>query len=606
MPDRIKHLTQELANQIAAGEVVERPAAVVKELIENSIDAGASQIIIRIEKGGARLISVADDGIGMSRNDAIVAFDRHATSKISANEDLFNIHTMGFRGEALASIASVARVSLNTRERHEIAGTFIEIEGGRLIKSTDTGCPEGTEIEVRDLFFNVPARKSFLKSQNTENGHILSIVTHNALANKGLHFTLYDVNRDNKPVLDFPPVKSLEERVFQIYGEDASKDLAFISFNTEGYSIYGLVSRPYHIFKNKENQIFFVNKRYIKNPALSHAVQQAYMDLIPGDKHPMVILFIDMAPALVDVNVHPSKREVRFRDSQYIHNLVIDAIRGSLRTKKIPVTGEISKNDENERDKNVPPILQGINENGWDKNVSSILNLYPDRRGFPTPPERYSNAHEGFDRSFHVQEIPAGPSIRILGQIGVLFIITEIDGELNIIDQHAAHERVIYDRLKRGYQNGRSDAQYLLIPETIELSLDKVQILIQYISFLNKIGFDIEEMGGRSFIIRSVPAVFSGEDIKVLLTDMISEIISGDYAPGDDMRLTVFDDVIKAVLSRKACHSAVRANGLLSSAEMAILVKDLLNTEMPYTCPHGRPVIRKFSFNDLAGMFGRK
>lgn len=579
MPDRIKHLTQDLANQIAAGEVVERPAAVLKELIENSIDADSMQITVRIEKGGTRLVSVADDGIGMSRHDALLAFDRHATSKISHSDDLFNIRTMGFRGEALASIASVAHVSLTTRERDETVGTNIEIEGGRLVKSTDAGCPEGTVIEVRDIFYNVPARKSFLKSPQTEMSHILNIVTHNALANKAIHFSVFDANRDNKPLLDFPPVKSTEERVFQIYGGDEVKDLTGICLDAEGYSIYGLASKPYHTFRNKDNQLFFVNKRYIKNPTLSHAVQQAYQDLIPGDKYPMVILFIDMDPALVDVNVHPSKREVRFKDSQYIHGLIIDAIRGCLKSKE-----SSSVPDYNNPFQFTPPLEKG-GMGGFD-----ALTHYQ----IPETP------------SFHIQELPAGPSIRILGQIGALFIVAEIDGDLNIIDQHAAHERVIYDRLKRGFRNGCGEAQYLLIPETMELSIDKAQILLQYIDFLGKIGFDISEMGERSFMIRSVPAVFAGEDIKALLTEMVSEIISSDFSPKRDMRLAAVDDIIKALLSSKACHTAVRANALLSSGEMGILIKDLLNTDMPYTCPHGRPVIKKFSFGDLAGMFGRK
>lgn len=595
MPDRIKHLTQDLANQIAAGEVVERPAAVLKELIENSIDAQAGQITVKIEKGGTMLISVADDGIGMSRNDALLAFDRHATSKISSRDDLFNIHTMGFRGEALASIASVARVSLRTRERHETIGTYVEIEGGRLVKSTDAGCPEGSEIEVRDIFFNVPARRSFLKSPNTELVHMLNIITQNALANHALHFSLFDANRGNKTLLDFPPVKTLEERVFQIYGGDIVKDMVTVHFNADGYSIYGLVSKPFHTFKNKENQLFFVNKRSIRNPALSHAVQQAYSDLIPGDKHPMVVLFIDIAPALVDVNVHPSKREVRFKDSKYVHDIMMDAIRDSLRTGDI-LYGDDFNNpfmDEQYPKYNTDKYLIPTSENGGTGRFEGHS------------PYQYPEAS-----AFQVQEIPLVPLIRILGQVGVLFILAEIDGELNIIDQHAAHERVIYDRLKKSYSEGASDAQYLLIPETIELPLDKAGILYQYIDFLNKIGFDIEEIGDRSFFIRSVPAVFSGEDKKALLIDMVDEIMSADLSTAQqdtsDMSLAVLNDIIKALLSRKACHTAVRANGLLSSGEMTILVKDLLQTDMPYTCPHGRPVIKRFSFQELAGMFGRK
>ncbi|MEK6561073.1 MAG: DNA mismatch repair endonuclease MutL, partial [Nitrospirota bacterium] len=322
MPDKIRHLPQDLINQIAAGEVVERPASVLKELLENSIDAESTHIVIKVEKGGTRLISVADNGTGMSGRDAGIAFERHATSKLGSADDLFNINTLGFRGEALASIASVARVSLKTRERNAATGTCVEIEGGSIIKSTECGCPPGTEIEVSDIFYNVPARRNFLKSVSTEHGHILSTVIHQALSHRDIHFTLTGVEKGNKTLLDLPTVDSIEDRVLQIYGSDMTGRLTAISCEIAGGSIYGLVSSPVLTFRSKENQLFFVNKRAIRNPSLSHAVQEAYHDLIPKENYPMVVLFIDLDPALVDVNVHPTKREVRFKDSRYIHDMV--------------------------------------------------------------------------------------------------------------------------------------------------------------------------------------------------------------------------------------------------------------------------------------------
>lgn len=576
MPDRIKHLPQDLVNQIAAGEVVERPASVLKELIENSIDAESTNVIIKIEKGGTRLISVADNGIGMSNKDALVAFERHATSKISSKEDLFNIHTLGFRGEALASVASVSKVRLKTREIDVDAGTYVEIEGGKLIKSMDIGCPAGTEIEVRDIFYNLPARKGFLKSPVTEIGHMLNIVTHYALAYKDVHLNLINVDRGNRKLLDFPPVKRLEERIFQIHGGDVVGELVDISCDIEGYYIYGLISKPSLTFNSKENQLFFVNKRSIRNPTLIHAIQEAYLDLIPKDRYPLVVLFVDLDPGLVDVNVHPSKREVRFKDSKYIHDIVAGAIRESLQKKGRPyVTNYNSYNKED-----IEPVKYKVREVTYNPFIEEV--------------------------DFHPQEIVTGPSIRILGQVGALFIVAEIDGELNIVDQHAAHERVIYDRLKRGYDTGKIDVQCLLIPDIIELSLDKTEVLMQYIDPLNRLGFDVDLIGERSFITRSIPAIFAGEDSKRILSDMVDEIVEMELPPGKDLKLIAKDNIVKALLSKKACHSAVRAKGLLSNGEMFSLLLDLLHTEMPYTCPHGRPVLKRFSADDLARMFDRK
>ena len=598
MPDIIKRLPQDLINQIAAGEVVERPASVLKELVENSIDANSTQITIRVDNGGTKLISVSDNGIGMSVSDANIAFERHATSKLISSDDLFNIHTLGFRGEALASIASVAKVSLRTRERNAQTGTFMEIEGGSILKNTECGCPPGTEIEVRDIFYNVPARRSFLKTVSTEHGHILSTVIHQALSHINIHFILTGGGDRAKIIIDLPSVDSIEDRVLQIYGNEVIERLISIPGETpissSGLSIYGLVSKPVLTFRNKENQLFFVNKRAVKNPSLSHAVQEAYRDLIPGDSCPMVVLFIDIAPDLVDVNVHPTKREVRFRDSRYIHDMVVDAIRGALQAKG--------------KSEDVAPAFMAGTRWGMNPHATEWL----DKGGFETGSSNASlTVSEGFNpfiekTHYQAQELYTEPLVRIFGQTGALFIIAEINGELSIIDQHAAHERVIYDRLKRGYERGGSAAQTLLIPETIELSIDKAHTLCEYKEFLNALGFDIGEIGDRSFIVRAVPEVFTGDDYRSLLINMTDEIKERDFSTVKGMKLDVIDEVVKALLSRKACHTAVRAKGLLTAGEMMSLVNDLLRTDMPYTCPHGRPIVRRFTYDELAGMFGRK
>ena len=585
MPDIIKHLSQDLINKIAAGEVVERPASILKELVENSIDADSTQISIRVDKGGTKLISVSDNGIGMSGRDANIAFERHATSKLISSDDLFNIHTLGFRGEALASIAAVSRVSLKTRERNAFTGTFMEVEGGSILKNTECGCPPGTEIEVRDIFYNVPARKNFLKAVSTEHGQILSTVLHQALSHIAIHFILTGGEDRGKVIFDLPPVEDIADRVLQIYGSDISEGLTPIAFEISDGNIYGLASNPAVTFRSRENQLFFVNKRAIKNPSLSHAVQEAYRDLIPRESSPMVVLFIDIAPDLVDVNVHPAKREVRFRDNRYIHDMVVDAIRGAMH--EIPKQVRDDRNNDRMNYKETAYSMDTAfpSEN---KIVSEGLNPFTGKISYQT------------------QDMYTEPIVRILGQTSALFIIAEINGELSILDQHAAHERIIYDRLKRGYDSGRCVSQALLIPETIELSLDKAHTLCEYKEFLNAIGFDIGEIGDRSFIVRSVPEVFTGDDFRSLLINMADEIKERDFSTNRGIKLAVIDEVVKALLSRKACHTAVRAKGLLTAGEMMSLVTDLLLTDMPYTCPHGRPIVRKFKYEELAGMFGRK
>ncbi len=603
MPDIIRHLPQDLINQIAAGEVVERPASVLKELVENSIDADSTQITIKVVKGGTKLISVSDNGTGMSGRDARIAFERHATSKLRSPDDLFNIRTLGFRGEALASIAAVARVGLKTRERNSLTGTFIEIEGGGIFKDTECGCPPGTEIEVRDIFYNVPARKGFLKSVSTEHGHILSTVIHQALSHINIHFVLAGGEDRDKVIFDLPPVEGITERILQIYGSDISEGLTPLSFEISGGNIHGLVSNPAVTYKNRENQLFFVNKRAIRNPSLSHAVQEAYRDLIPRESSPMAVLFIDIAPDLVDVNVHPAKRDVRFRDSRYIHDMVAEGIRSALQARGKSVdaatafgskklTSGMAVMQEASFKWGMNPHAAVRFNNGPSAHESMIisegLNPFPEHPGYQT------------------QEMYTEPLVRILGQTCALFVVAEINGELCIIDQHAAHERIIYDRLKRGYEGAGSVSQALLMPETFELSVDKANTLCEYKELLNAIGFDIGEIGERTFIVRSVPEVMTGDDYKSLLINMADEIREKDFSEPVGLRLAVIDEVVKALLSRKACHSAVRARGLLTAGEMMSLVTDLLCTDMPYTCPHGRPIVRRFSYDELAGMFGRK
>ena len=400
---------------------------------------------------------------------------------------------------------------------------------------------------------------------------MLNIVTRHALGYKNIHLTLMNMDKGGAPLLDFPPVGEIDERLFQIYGGDVLRELMNVSCEAEGCSIHGFISRPSLTFRSRENQLFFVNKRSVRNSTLSHAVQEAYSDLIPRDRYAMAILWIGIDTASVDVNVHPSKREVKFRDNRYIHDTVAGAVRDSLRPAG-----------------------------------KAFASAYPEAFEPAVRPEIREGPNPFMDGpEFQPQKISVGPSIRVFGQVGALFIVGEINGELCIIDQHAAHERVIYDKLKRGYAADKIETQYLLIPENIELSLDKAHVLTGYKETLSRLGFDIEEMGDRSFMIRTVPALFAIEDCRALITDMIDEMIEREPSSGRGIRLTATEDILNAMLSRKACQKAVRGKDLRSQGEIASLLSALLQTDMPYTCPHGRPIVRRFSYTDLEKMFGR-
>ena len=576
MPDRIIHLPPHISNQIAAGEVIERPASVIKELLENSIDADSKHIVMRVKGGGVNHIYVADDGAGMSSKDALHAFDRHATSKISRNEDLFCINTLGFRGEALSSIASVAKVILRTRERGSEVGTSVRIEGGRLIQHSETGCPEGTEIEVCDLFYNVPARRKFLKSTNTELSHIINVVKHYALAYKELSLSLHIDDRRSGSKLIFPPVTELGDRLYQIFGKEIDRELLEISFTEGPYIIYGYISSPLLTFRGRDNQIFFVNRRIVKNATISHALQKAYSDLIPANRYPFAVLFMEVEPSLVDVNVHPTKKEIKFRDNNYVHNILIKAIRKCLMK-------ENSRNFSLQKE-----------------------SLYTGPATRSDNPETLSFQEEIIQET-HIPYIkPSTPHMEILTCMEQLFIVAMVENELVIIDQHAAHERIIYDRLNKMTRTEGKDIQVLLFPEIISLAHEKVFLFNECIPYLQSMGFDIEEIGQRSFMIRSIPVLFKGYDIQYIFNDMLDELKACDLDENDAGHTLTIEKILKAIINRKACNKAVKSGDSLSRREIEMLVQDLLSTEMPYTCPHGRPTMKKFSLEDLEKIFKRK
>jgi len=533
---KIQVLPEDLINKIAAGEVVERPASVVKELVENSIDANATKIKVEIQSAGRKLIRVSDDGCGMSAEEIAVALARHTTSKIAKLDDLFNIQTLGFRGEALPSIASVSKTK---------------------IEPNPSGA--GITVEVKELFWNTPARKKFLKSPMTEMGHIGNIVSKYAMANPNIAFELAS---DGKPLLSSPGTGNLKDAVLAVYGIDLLKEL--IEFSSDGaVRVHGLISRPTLTRIDKAYENFYVNGRYVRNFLLNRALEEAYRTLIPGNRYPAAIIFIEIDPKQVDVNVHPTKREIKFVKTQEVMEAVTSAVKASLENQIIRLP---------ERENQSIRISDELEEKqNWMPAPSSHIPL----------PELEVSAVQ--------------PLIPIYQHKETYIICT--DGEdLVLIDQHAAHERILYDQLSR--QSSVASRQSLLIPETLELPPKESIVLQENIEYLRNIGFDLEEFGNNAYILRSVPAVSAKASAKQLLTDILSELQN----LGKSAQLKIKQENIRKLI---ACHSAIKAGDKLNGQEMNQLIKDLYTTENPLTCPHGRPTMSRLTEEELTKRFAR-
>lgn len=600
---QIKIIPPDLRNKIAAGEVVERPASVVKELIENSIDAGSTDIKIDVLYGGKRLIRVSDNGDGMDKEDALLCFERHATSKLFSEEDLFNIKTMGFRGEALSSIASVSKVKLVTGLKNPYphppfskgrtrggVGVSVEIHGGE-VKEIKDSPSIGTSVEVKDLFFNTPARKKFLKSNSTELFHIIDVVTKEALSHWGIGFRL---TSDNQETINLPVSSGLRERIMQVYGEEFLGGLIEVNypslpphppFSKEGQerdkeglegdfkSGYGeiikikaFVTKGDNFRNRKSHQFIFINKRPIKDQSLSHAVYNAYEGILPRDKHPIFFLFLDIDTKKVDFNVHPTKREVRFEDKEsvyrFVNTSIREAVRG-LRTEYIKQFMETPVKDSPE------PFL------------GDYSSLRPS--SFITHESMVSEALEFAYK-------PLLPFI----YLGDTFIAISGKGGLTLIDHHAAHERVLYERFLKGIN---LNSHLLLFPRQVKLSPKEYRVILENVQILKDFGIEADDFGHDTVIIRSLPDALKEADIRGILSDAASCIIEG-IAPDKSLK--------EALAARIACHSSVRGKEILNQEELLNLIADLEQADHPDQCPHGRPTRIFLSLNDLKKMFKRK
>ncbi len=581
----IKILPEHIANKIAAGEVVERPASVVKELVENSIDSGASRIFVETSGGGVKLIKVTDDGSGMSPDDALLAFERHATSKLATDGGLFSISTMGFRGEALPSIASVSRFRVITSPG-DGRGTSVSIDGGNIRGVKETGAPKGTTADVRDLFFNTPARLKFLKSRETELSHIAASVEMLALAHPEIHFRL---TNDGRELLDCPPVRELRERIAQVYGRDFAKGLSEI--NAGGpCRIYGFVSMPGRSFSDRSRQESFVNRRPVKDRVISRALYGAYESLLMKERHPASILFIDIEPSLVDVNVHPAKREVRFADAPGVQRAIRDAVAGALKNSE---SADAEAFSESGTVREIPVQFASHYE-GW--NHVPVFYPSPFGRGAGGEGERQERMPLRAERSF----APSPESFHEFPmQVLDSYIIAKSADGFILIDQHAAHERVQYEKVKARFGRQGEASQGLLVPERIELTAKEAALLEAVLPELKALGIEAEAFGGGSFLIRSKPLFLDKADIKEVVLGLVSELESSDVkGKADELR----EKICKSV----ACKSAVKAGKKLHPHAMERLMEQLFACEIPYTCAHGRPTAIKFGLNELEKLFKRK
>lgn len=600
----INLLPENLINQIAAGEVVERPASVVKELIENSIDAGATEIIVDIEDGGRKLIRVSDNGCGMSREDAILSLQRHATSKIKETEDLFNISTLGFRGEALPSIASVSRLKLTTIPRDSIAGTSIQIDGGKEVEVKEFGGPVGTAVEVRDLFFNTPARLKFMKSNTTELSHITATVTKMAISYPLIRF-IY--NHNDSQIYNLPSSKDLLSRICKVVKEE-EKNLLEVSLNSK-ISISGYISGPEINRPTNRETYIFVNGRFVRDRIILHAIRDAYRTVMERDRYPLAFLFLDVPPSEVDVNVHPAKTEVRFRNTDEIHRAVYVAVSEALKrwtarkgsgqwSVGSGQSNEFQTPDSNYQERvseaigryasNAEHASTGLFREWFDPSTGSGRTASNSARMEQAPISLSMSKGEGFFSS-----------LTVLGRVGGTYIVCSSENNLCLIDQHAAHERIAFERLKIGSENSTPASQTLLIPETVELNPAETGLLKEYTGVLSKAGIELEHFGGNTFAIKAVPAALSRRNIRGLIIDVVDELAHME-------RSRSLRDIMDKLLSRMACHSAVEGGDYMDPKEIAALLKDLDSIDFSSNCPHGRPVFVMLTQPEIEKMFYRR
>ena len=629
--NRIRILDKDTINKIAAGEVIERPVSVVKELIDNSIDARATDIRIEIEKGGKRSILVRDNGCGMSREDALLAYKKHATSKLMYIEDLNTISTMGFRGEALSSITAVAKVEILTRQQEEITGTRIVIHGGKVLETLDAGTAPGTAVHVKDLFYNTPARQKYLKSDRTELAHITDTVMRLALANPEISFTLLS---DGKPVIRNAGSNDPFKSIVNLLGPDTARSMLPLEYRTEDFEIRGYISKPETTRRDSDQLFFFVNTRPVISRAINKAVREGYYTRIPKERYPVAVLSLDIDPGEVDVNVHPRKAEVRFSREKEIGDAVTLAIEKVLsesnlvteireRRDRIQKTFEIPESSGRLQVSEAAEIFGKI-VTGKTRSTHGTSNFPESGGALREKAERYSYPVKDTERKLKKSErlldftskdgilgIPDNRNpenrneleinkdsledLRVIGQVSRLYILAEKGEDLVLIDQHAAHERILYEQILR---MKKSRVQELITPITIDLTPKEKVLMEEYIPYLEDYGFGISEFGDNTYVVTFVPEVFGRLEGSEIIHDVVSDLLASGRVKKDT-------GISERVCKTLACRAAIKAGAACSPGQMEELIEHLKKAENPYSCPHGRPTVITFTKGELDRMFAR-
>ena len=564
MGGAIRILAENVASQIAAGEVVERPASVVRELLDNSIDAGAQRILVSVEGGGKREIKVRDDGAGMCKDDLLLSVERHATSKIRSVNDLLAVRTLGFRGEALPSIASVSRMEITSRPDKELIGHRFKLAAGKFLSIDETGCPTGTSVVVRNLFYNLPARRKFMKSPRTELEHIMDTVTRWAVPFLDKEFRLQS---DGKKVIQFPITSEYVHRLSTLFGKHIATELLKIRDQSSGLGVRGYFAPPDFLRSRGDRLYIYVNQRNIRDRFITKAVLEGYGRRLMKGQYPQGVLFIEAEPSEVDVNVHPTKQEVRFRDGPAVFRTIAGALEKALSKRfRSFVKMEFSPKE--------PSPLQ-VQE--------------------PAQAEFISGSRKGRQvEALPVQSSKDEPVI--IGNLGNTYILCQAREGLMMVDQHAAHERILYERLKKELGRRKIQTQVLLVPLKIEFSVREAKILLEKGDLLSRYGIELESFGGASFLLREVPALLSRIKWEGFLSELLPDLEKGqlqDQAAVDEIFMLA------------ACHSAVRAGNVLSREEMSRLIQELLEMDLPSNCPHGRPIFRYLTYTEIEKMFKR-
>ena len=583
MARKIEVLPKSISQIIAAGEVIERPASVVKELMENAIDAGGSEIIVELKAGGLQLVRVVDNGEGMEGEDVPVAFQRYATSKIKKAEDLYAIHTLGFRGEALPSISQVSKMTLHTRALHSLSGTQAICEGGEIKRVLEIGCPIGTEVEVENIFYNIPVKRKFLKSIRSELRHALLHFLRLSLSHPSISFKFIHDGRTlhEHPKTEFPLV-----RIEAIFGKEIYSHLRPIEFEDREIKIAGFASLPSFSKRNAEGFYFYVNHRFIKDRTIYKAVLDAYRHTLPSHQFPIVILFITIPPSTVDVNVHPTKAEVKFRDPERIYQAILASLRWMVEEGSSQSEGKISWNERGER----------VSQKGGQPSffVQELLS---------SPPFLPYEKEEGILMVQEGERLPWNvekkPSYSVLGQIKGTYILCEGEGKLIFIDQHAAHERILFEKFKKEYESKLVVSEKLLIPVLLELSAEESTLLELAGEVLKSMGFEIEAIGKKLFAIRSIPSFINPKDPKDIVRGILDDLSFLERAGKGE-------ETLYTILITLACHSAIRGNFPLKKEEMDKLIELLTPFPLSTTCPHGRPIFFLLPLDALKKQFKRK